>query len=368
VLPRAIREFAVVSALVTAFAVGAASGVTFAAFTTTASSVGTNVTTKRIFPGTRTSPPFRVQDISGGGGGAAANSPYWDTAAPAFTSSPFNNAYGANNYVDLVFNNPLPGNIAVTSATFNVDAFTPISGTLHVYLQTLATTAGPVIANHGTAGAEFGSFSGTVSAFPVALPEVTSTNIANSIVVRVYAYGTHATAANRTITYDQASITLTTPYQTATLYPVRTVDSADSTPATFPWSLAAALDGSLFTNTSNWTTAFSATRYHELTFSGYAPAGATVTGATFTHRFGGSSGGTPCVRLAVYSNATLLTTHADLCNAGSAQQTTTISLPEINTVARANSMVLRVYEWITPGAAQTTQEDLMTVGVGYYLD
>lgn len=98
-----------------------------------------------------------------------------------------------------------------------------------------------------------------------------------------------------------------------------------------------------------WPTAFDSSRYLELTFPGYVAAGSNVTGAEFRHRYrSASAGDSTCHYFEVYSGATLLATHGGpgspvSCNATASYLTDTVVLPEIDTVAEANAVTIRLF-------------------------
>jgi hypothetical protein len=312
-------------------------------------------------------PPFSVQDSSAGAGAVNADSPYFAAGGPSFTSTGYATTYSGARYIEMQFNNPLPGNIAVTGATFNTVATTP-SGTMCAYIQTRTASTSAVLANYGSPAADLGCFTGSVT-YALPLGEMTSTGIANDFALRVYA--TSTTSAG--IGFDQASITVTTPYQTAVLYPVKMIDSADSTPATIPWSLNSAADGSFYTSTG-WSNAYVAARRVDYLFPAYTPAGTTVTGATITHTYRDSNGNKAFYYVEIWSGGVLIATKGSSAApfsfdglGGPAFFTDVIAVPEINTVARANAVTVRMFAW-SNGAARDIQQDRLTLGVDYYLN
>ena len=95
-------------------------------------------------------------------------------------------------------------------------------------------------------------------------------------------------------------------------------------------------------------TSFTDSRYLELTFPAYVAAGSAVSGAEFRHRYrSAADGGTTCYYFEVYSGAALLATHGDAASpvscAGSSYVAETVALPEIDTVAEANSVTIRLF-------------------------
>lgn len=350
------------AAVATAIAFGAASGMTFAVFTGAASSAGPTITTKRVFPAVRGGPAWVVQDSSGGGAGVVADAPLAinnDNRYPT-SAGTWPVAFAANEYIDFDMNAPLPGGMPIVGATFNYSWRTAggAAGNTCVQYETRNRTTGTIISTHAFNPADCTS-AGITRA--IALPELTSSDLANGVRVRVY----HRHPSNRGSDTDIATIT-GTGYSAFTLYPVQHIDASVAVPVTTVWPFSAS-DGVAYTSNSTWTAAQNAGRYLRLTYPGYVPAGAVVTGATFTHRFRGLAGGSPCFSLDVYSGATFLANHVGPCPpVGAGYQTTTIPLPEINTVAEANSVVIRLYQW-TPGGARRTETDEASVGVNWSL-
>ena len=122
---------------------------------------------------------------------------------------------------------------------------------------------------------------------------------------------------------------------------------------------------------NGWPVAFSASRYLDYTFPAYVAAGSVVTGATFSHTYRSLDGaGTTCIYLEVYASGVLLASHGSAgaplsCNSGSGYVTDAVSLPEIDTVAKANAVTVRVYMRNSAGAR--TQTSLAQLGVSSYL-
>jgi hypothetical protein len=96
------------------------------------------------------------------------------------------------------------------------------------------------------------------------------------------------------------------------------------------------------------------------------PSTATVSGGSFLHRFRRSGGGTACWYLQVLQGTTVIGTHGSAtapisCTSRSTYRTDTVSLPEINSVARANAVVLRVYVRSTTGNRSEHDQAVLTV-------
>jgi hypothetical protein len=170
-----------------------------------------------------------------------------------------------------------------------------------------------------------------------------------------------------------------------TAYEIQSVDDTSGTPATTPWSLAT-VDATAYTAASNWPSAAPVTtKYLKPTFEPFVPTGSVVTGATLTNVWRASAavtnGGTLCYYLETFNGATSLGTHGSAgspqacTNSGTTFTTDTVSLPEVNTVAKANALVIKLYYWISPlcgGAGNPgcvkSVTDRAQVTFSYYLD
>ena len=104
-----------------------------------------------------------------------------------------------------------------------------------------------------------------------------------------------------------------------------------------------------YISSSGWSSSFVGSRYLDLTFPAYVAAGSLVTGATFRHDYrSATAGDTTCYYFEVYSGATLLATHGSAgapvsCNSTSSYVSDAIALPEVDTVAEANLLTVRLY-------------------------
>jgi VCBS repeat-containing protein len=122
---------------------------------------------------------------------------------------------------------------------------------------------------------------------------------------------------------------------------------------------------------SGWDTSFSASRYVEFSFPPYVAAGSTVTDATFHFAYRSlDAAGTECYYVEVYRNAALLGTHGSpaapiSCNGTASYVTDDLSLPEVDRVARANRLTVRVY--MSDSAGAQSQINLAKLTVNYYL-
>jgi VCBS repeat-containing protein len=126
-----------------------------------------------------------------------------------------------------------------------------------------------------------------------------------------------------------------------------------------------------YISSSAWSTSFLAGRYLDLTFPAYVPSGSVVTAATFRHSYRSTvSGDTTCYYFEVYSGSTLLATHgsaaAPVSCSGAVYTADVVALPEVNSVAKANSLRLRLF--VKNSGGHTSVHRLATLGVAWYLD
>ena len=120
---------------------------------------------------------------------------------------------------------------------------------------------------------------------------------------------------------------------------------------------------------SGWPTSFAADRFLQFTFPAYVPNGAVVSGATFRHSYRSLDGaGTTCFYFEVYEGANLIGAHGSTnspisCNATAGYVFDAIDLPEVDSVARANAVTIKVYYRNSVGAQSQTY--LATLGTNY---
>lgn len=347
-------------------AAGHAVGSTRAAFSSSTQNPST-MQAKQVFPGTRSWSAWDLRDASSG---AEANV----SDAEAFTGRTQNTknwtaTWSPARYLQYDLNDPLPAGLTTTGATFGfdfADARNNAADQICFYFEVRRRSTNVVIGTHGsTASPVACAATTTIVTTSTALPEVTSTDIANDLRIRLYAMHTAA----RAMIVDRAVVSASTPVAGFTLYETTAVDAANGVPTTTRWAISA-LDGNGYTSTNNWQTAFSAARYLKATFPTYLPATATISSAQLVHAYRPSGGGTACYYAEVYSGVTLLGTHgsaaAPFCNAAVAYATDTIALPELNTAALVNGVIVKLY--VRNSAGRRSQHDLLKLDVGYAVD
>jgi len=377
---RPVRWGAVIGSALASFAVVS---VSLAGLSSLATGGPQTIVSKRIFPGPRSVP---AQDFRDASSGAEANKSDQESYADAVvlqTGTAI--ASGTNRYLEYTMNSGRPGGLSVSSPVFNfrlASSGGAQSGNACFWFD--VRSGGSVIGTHGSYASAAGCSTGTTqTSFSTAIPEVTSTDQVNGLVVRVYPWETGT--KTKTVDVDTATVSGSTPYAAFTAYEIQSVDDTSGAPATTPWSLAT-VDATTYTAAINWPSAAPVTtKYLKPTFEPFVPTGSVVTGATLTNVWRASAavtnGGTLCYYLETFNGATSLGTHGSAgspqacTNSGTTFTTDTVSLPEVNTVAKANALVIKLYYWISPlcggggnpGCVKSVT-DRAQVTFSYYLD
>jgi len=363
---RSVRRAAVLGVAVAAFVTTSAA---LASFTSTGS-VGATYVTKRVFLGVRSAWPWDVRDASGGA--AETNSSdvlsYTDTLMA--TTKSWSTTFATTRFDDFDFSGGLPAGVPVTSATFNftfVPSRTPQDNACF-YIDVRRASTNALLGTHGSSGTPSGCANGAQLAATVDVSaEVTNTDIANDLRIRVYANN----STSRPIKIELATVTITTPYATATLREQRWDDEANAVAAATLWPFPAT-DGTGYTTVGNFATTFSTTRYVKFTPSAAVPTGATIANAQVQLAYkSATAGDQTCWYFEVYNGATLIGTHGSSatpvsCNSTTSYVTDTVSVPEVNTSAIANAVVLKVY--MKNSGSRKASFDLVQLDVNYFLD
>jgi hypothetical protein len=337
-----------------------------------------SISSKRIFPGARTVAPLDVRDASAG---SESNKSDPLSYADGTTFQPSTAiGSGTNRYLEFTMNSARPGGISVSSAQFNFRLASNNGGGSACFWFDVRSGAS-VIGTHGSYASQVGcSASTTQTTFNTALPEITSTDQLNGVVIRVYLWET----ATKKVNVDLATVTGSTPYMNFTSYETQFVDDTSGTPATTVWPLFA-VDATTYTATTNWPAAAITTKYLKATFDPSVPAGSVVTSATLTNVWRASANvtnsGTLCYYLEAFNGATSLATHgsgssAVSCNnSGTNLVTDTVSLPEVNDATKASNLVIKLYYWVSPTcggagnpACVKSVTDQVQVAFNYYLN
>jgi hypothetical protein len=324
-----------------------------------------------------TAPAWTVSDLSSGTASDASD-PYAAVGGPNDFELGFQPAFDTNRYLAFNFNGPLRAGFSTSGVNFNFDyvgtnaAITAGANTCF-YFEVRRISTGNVVATHGSPASPVDCVNQfTFKATSTALPEVTDTGIANDLQIRVYMDNADGAGFNFE---DLATVSGNEGSNAFTLYDTQRVNQASGTPTTTPWKLNASGDGAVLTSGSGWDNSFNTSKYLKLSFPAYVPSAATGISATFKHSYkSDTSGKTTCWYFEVYNGATLLATHGSSstpvsCNAGSGFTTDSVLLPEVDSVAKANNLVIRIYaknDATTGGAnARKSDHDLATVKIDY---
>lgn len=342
----------------TVYAVGSG-GDTASAPVTVSAPVATTITTSA----------WDGRDASAGAGGINQSEPSaYAGDLRTIASGNFATTFSTTRYLQNAFNSPLPATGATSSVAFNLSFSGTVGGdTTCVYFDLRRASTGTVVGTYGSSAAPIGCTTGTtLKSVSTPLPEVTTTALANDLLVRVYA----SSSGSRPLNVDLATISGTTPGLNFTLYRKSSIDAATGTPAAAaPWSLFAS-DSVFYASTANWATTFASTRFIKLAFPGYVPTGAVVNGVSFKHSYrSANNGANVCYYLEVYSGATLIGTHGSAAtpvsctSSSSVWQTDTVPLPEVASVAAANALSVNLY--VSRNSAGKSRHDLAELAITY---
>jgi hypothetical protein len=378
-LRRRVRLGAVLGSALAAFVVVS---VSLAGLSSLATGGPQTVMTKRIFQGPRTVPAQDFRDASSGTESNKSDTLSYADGVVDATSTAI--ASGTNRYLEYTMNSAQPGGLGVSSPVFNfriASAGGAQAGNACFWFD--VRSGGSVIGTHGSYAAAAGCSAGTTqTTLSIPIPEVTSTDQVNGLVVRVYPWETGG--KTKVVNVDLATVGGST-YQAFTAYEIQAVDDTSGAPATTPWMLAT-VDATAYTAASNWPSATPATtKYLKPTFEPFIPTGSVITGATLTNVWRASAavtnGGTLCYYLETFTGTTSLGTHGSAAspqactNSGTVFTTDTVSLPEVNTAAKANGLVIKLYYWVSPRCGGggnpvcvKSVTDQAQVTFSYYLD
>jgi hypothetical protein len=300
-------------------------------------------------PQTISTSAWNLRDASAGG----AESDQSDATAFAsdsrtVTTGNAPTSFSTSNYLVFDYNAPLASSSTVTgSPTFDFRfAAQGPPRTACFYLDVRRASTDAVLATHGSAANPVGCVSGTtLQSFSTALPEVSSAAIANDLRVRVYVQQDKS----KSIDVDRATVSGTGSQGSFSLFERSFHDRADGTDTDLSWPLAG-VGNTVYTTLSNLLGSLLPARYMKLTFPSYIPAGNTVNNGNFVFRYRSNGGGTSCYYFEVLQGSTVIGTHGSSgspvsCNSSSTNYVTdTTALPEINSAAKANGAIVKVYE------------------------
>jgi hypothetical protein len=340
--------------------------VAFAGFSS-GSSATSSVQTKRIFLGARTAGTRTVSDVSSGAA-TSLNDALSYADGTVKTTGNWATTFSSTRYVQFNFNSPLPAGVAVSGATFDFRVL-PNTSTDNVcyYLEVRRQSDNSLLATHYSSGSPNCVTGSTFSTNSVSLPEVTTSDIANDLYVKVFARDVTGARGTK---IDMATLTLSLYSTTETLYEELYSDAADGSAANTTWQFDAA-DSTTYTNGSNWPTTYTTTKYLQFGFPVIVPTGSTISSVTFDRTWHSASTTQVCYYIAVYSGATLLGTHGSgsqisCSNSTSVWNVDHTPLSEVTSATDVNQLFIRVIAKATSG--QKSVDDLDTVTVTYYLD
>ncbi len=362
------RLLLVVAALAISIGAGRTAGTTFGAFSATTSNP-TTMSAKDVFPGTRSWSAWDLRDAADGSEADASDAEAF--VGTTTTTGNWATTWTTSRYLTFDMNSPLPAGVAANGVTFDFDFADDRNGAgdqVCFYFEVVRRSTNTVIGTHGSTVAPVAcAATRTVIQTSTALPEVTNSDVANDLRIRLY--GQH-TGSARAMRVDRAVVSGSTTVAPFTLYETTYTDAADSTPATVPWPIATA-DAVARQTSSNWSTAFSTARYLKATFPSYLPSSATVTSAQLVHTFRPTTASaTACFYFQVLQGTTVVATYGStttpFCATGAAYTTNTISMPALTTAALVNGAIIRMFVRTTNGGS--TQHDQFRLDVGYSVD
>ena len=349
---------------------GIANGVhTIYAVGSSGDTVGASVSVAVPVKSTVRTSAWDVRDASAG----SAESDQSDTSAFAddgnsAKSGNFSNAFGASRYIQYNFNDSLVPGVAASSISFNFNyAGTGKGDSTCFYFEVRRASTGALIGSHGSSGSPVACTTGTAfNATTTSIPEVTSTDVANDLQIRIYI----SSSGKHPVDVDLATVSGSASGQAFTLYESSFTDSATgSVGAAEPWGLFGS-DDAYYSSAASWATSFSTSRYLKLSFPSYVPSGATVTSVVFNHSFRSATNNVnACYYFEVYNGSTLIGTHGSSsapvsCNSSNtAWQTDAVSLPEVKSSAAADNLVIKLY--VNRSKAGKSQHDLSQLELSF---
>jgi hypothetical protein len=366
---KSVRWAAVAGAAAAAFA---CTSVALAGFSSSVTGGGAAAyTTKRIFSGVRSTSAWTIRDASGGGAEATKDDALSYADGTTVTSgTAWATTFSATRYLEFDFNSALPDGLSVSSPQLNFRmASTNAAATWCFYVEVYRVSTATLIGTHGSSGSPTCGSGTTQTTNTIALPEVSTTTIANDLRVRIYIDD----SKSKQSATDMVTVTGSTPYSSFTDYEKTYRDVSSGAAATTNWGVATAADGAAYTTASGWLATFTTSRYVKFTFDPGVPTGSTITAATvdFSYRTT-QAADNACWYSETYNGATLLAAHGSSSstiscnNSNTTYKTDNVSLAEITTPAQANELTLKVY--MDDTLLQATQIDLVRLNLTYYLD
>jgi hypothetical protein len=345
-------------------------GRALAAFFSKSDSTANPFSSSRIFAGQHSISAWDVRDAADG-----SESDESDTRAFAdarfTTTGNWASTWSASRYVEFEMNSPLAAGLALSDAAFSfryADNDGAGGNQFCYYLDVRRTSTGAVLATYGSPGSPVScETSQTLKTVSTNLPAVSTTDLANDVTIRLY--GNHSGAKAARI--DAAKITGSIYGNGFDLYPQRYVDASTGTGTTTRWGPALPGDGGNYQSFGNWSASFASNRYVKFIFPAYVPSGGVVTAASIEHSYkSATSGDTTCWYMEVYQGTTLLGTYGSAgspisCNGTTSFRTDSVAIPVVDSPAKANNLVIRVYGRVT--GSHRSQHDLVRLNLTYSL-
>jgi hypothetical protein len=365
---RAIATF-VVALVLAGLSVPLAAVPVLAAYSSSTTTGSSSLSAKRIFTGTRTVVPHNLHDASNGTDTDSSDPTYSSDTLKLVTGN-WSNNFATTRYLEFDLDGPNPAGLATTAVTFDfsyADSKNAAGDNACYYFEVRRISTGALLNTYGSSAAPVSC--ATTNTFVTdhtsILADVPSTDVANDLRIRVYMYESAKSAS----WVDLATLTVTTANATRTEYAERFIDQSTGAANDVSWDVAYA-DSLSFQSKSNWPSAYASTKYVTYTFPTSVPSGSTLNSVTLNHSYRPQAAATLCYYFEVYSGTTLLAAHgsttADVsCNATTTYVTDAVSLPEVNTVALANSVTVKMYFKVSPG--KPSQQDVVTLGINYSL-
>jgi len=342
----------------------------WAAFSATTTTASSSMTAKRVFTGTRTVVAHNVHD--------AANGTDTDNSDPIYASDTlkditgnWNNNFATTRYLEFDFDGPQPAGLTTSAVTFDfgyADSKNAAGDQACYYFEVRRISTGALVNTYGSSASPVScaATNTIVTDHTSILGDVSTTDVANDLRIRVYMIES-AKSASWT---DLATVTVTTASTSITEYAERYIDQSTGSATDQSWKVAYA-DSYNYQSKANWPAAYATTKYASYTFPASLPSGTTINSVTLMHSYRPQAAANLCYYFEVYSGATLLASHGSStsdvsCNASATTFVTdSIPLPEVNTVALANAVTVKMYFKVSPG--KPSQQDVVTLGINWSL-
>lgn len=337
-----------------------------AGFSTTGSD-GMSIATDRVFSGQRTTAVWSMVDSADSSAADVSSSTSF-AEGTTYTTGNWSSSFSATRYFEIAYAAPLPGGVPVSSVTFNfVFSANNSADTVCFYIEVYTESTGTLLGTHGSSGSSTCTTGTTLSSTTVSLTEITTSDQANDLRVRIYMKN----SGNRAVLIDLGTVTGSS-YSTFTLYNLLVRDRSTGTASTSAGGIVTSGDGTVLT-TTNWNSSFAANRYFTLAFPEWIPSDATVTAADFQLKYRSNSNGqNACWYFEFYdAGNTLLATHGSSsstisCNSSNSTYVTdSVTLSEVTTAARANAASVKIFFKV--GGNNAVQFDNAQLRVTYSL-